>query len=380
MISGNNIPPKALYLHIPFCEKKCYYCDFNSIVSDSKTIEHYLEAVDVELRTLTLMPWYTFTTVYIGGGTPSLLSEYYLEKLLRSVVSYIPVSGIKEFTFEANPGSLTMGKARLLKEYQVNRVSLGVQSFQDKQLTFLGRVHSCDDARKTFSLLREAGFTNIAVDLLFGCPDQSLDEWKSDLTNLVELNPEHISTYSLTYEEGTPLTVDLKGGMINKLDEEIELEMYKAAIRYLSSNGYDHYEISNFAKNGYECSHNRVYWENTGYAGIGAGAFSFIDGIRTMNERDIFCYSKGSPADIKSFRESLPPDRLASETVIMSLRLRQGISNTDFIERFGYTLDDRFGDTIHKLIHDGFINYDNERLKLTEKGLFVADSVMAEFL
>lgn len=378
MISKKNIPPKALYIHIPFCAKKCYYCDFNSMVSESKIIDRYLDAVDRELRTL--KPQYGFRTIYIGGGTPSLLTENQLGKLLNSVIRYIPAAGIKEYTVEANPGSLTINKAMLLKEYLVNRISLGVQSFQDKQLKFLGRVHSCDDARNTFSLLREVGFKNVAIDLIFGHPNQSLDDWKRDLKTLVELNPEHISTYALTYEEGTPLAGDLKNGVVSKLDEDVELEMYKTTISYLINNGYNHYEISNFAKSGYECSHNRVYWENISYVGIGAGAYSFIDGIRTMNERDVLCYSNGVPANIKSFSECLPPDQLASETVIMSLRLRQGMSNTDFLERFGYTIEDRFGDKIYELIKDGLISYDNERLKLTEKGLFVADTVMTEFL
>jgi oxygen-independent coproporphyrinogen III oxidase len=378
MISKKNIPPNALYIHIPFCAKKCYYCDFNSMVSESKIIDRYLDAVDRELRAL--KPQYEFRTIYIGGGTPSLLTENQLGKLLNSVIHYIQASGIKEYTIEANPGSLTINKARLLKEYLVNRISLGVQSFQDKQLKFLGRVHSCDDARNTFSLLREVGFKNITIDLIFGHPNQSLDDWKRDLKNVVELNPEHVSTYALTYEEGTPLAGDLKNGVTSKLDEDVELEMYKTTISYLSSNGYNHYEISNFAKSGYECSHNRVYWENISYVGIGAGAYSFIDGIRTMNERDVLCYSNGVPANIKSFSECLPPDQLASETVIMSLRLRQGMSNTDFLERFGYTIEDRFGDKIHELIKDGLISYDNERLKLTEKGLFLADTVMTEFL
>ncbi|HHT9158769.1 MAG TPA: radical SAM family heme chaperone HemW [Candidatus Brocadiaceae bacterium] len=375
-----DLPPNALYVHIPFCARKCNYCDFNSVVSGTKTIDLYLSALESELSAL--KGQYVFKTVFIGGGTPSVLTETQLEKLLCAVIRCISVSEVQEYTVEANPGTLTANKIRLLKEYGVNRISLGVQSFQDRQLKFLGRIHSGDDARKNFILLRQAGFENINIDLMFGCPDQSLDDWENDLETAVELNPEHISAYALTYEEGTLLTKNLNNGVISKLDECIELDMYKTVIDYLTHNGYNHYEISNFAKPGCECSHNLVYWNNMGYVGAGAGAVSSIDGARTSNENDIIRYVNGigEGKNIKSFGEHLPDDQFASETVIMSLRLRQGISNADFYKRFGYKIEDQFGDQINRLIGDGLICYDNERLKLTEKGLFIADTVMTEFV
>lgn len=370
----------ALYIHIPFCAKKCNYCDFNSFVSETNTIDCYLHALEKELGIL--QGKYVFKTVYIGGGTPSVLTETQLEKLFASVVRYIPASEIREFTIEVNPGTLTGNKVALFKEYFVNRISLGVQSFQDRQLKFLGRIHSSTDARNAFDLLRMNDFKNINIDLIFGCPEESLDDWKKDLRDAVELEPEHISTYALTYEEGTPLMTDLKNDVINKLDDSVESEMYKATIGYLSSNGYNHYEISNFAKHGSECCHNQVYWENKGYVGIGAGAYSFIDGVRTSNERDISKYITGinENKNITSFSECLPHGELASETVIMSLRLRQGISNTDFYKRFGYKLEEQFETQINRLVKDGLISYEDERLKLTEKGLFIADTVMTEFI
>lgn len=370
----------SLYIHIPFCARKCRYCDFNSIVSESKTIDRYLHAIEKELSVL--RDRYVFNTVYIGGGTPSILSEVQLEKLLQSVIRYIPSSEIREYTVEANPGTLNANKIGVLKEYLVNRISLGAQSFQDRQLQFLGRIHSSNDARNAFDLLREAGFENINIDLIFGCPEQSIDDWEKDLKTVVELSPEHISTYALTYEEGTLLTRDLEEAVIHKLDECVELEMYKTAIRYLTRNGYNHYEISNFAHDGSECVHNHVYWKNMGYVGVGAGAFSFIDGVRTSNEKDVLKYIDGinENKNVKSFREKLELDQFASETVVMALRLRQGISNTDFYERFGYTIEDQFGDQMNRLAKYGFVSYENERLKLTEKGLFVADTVMTEFI
>ena len=375
-----DIKVNALYIHIPFCIKKCVYCDFNSVVSNTKTIDQYLDAINKELNSLNGR--YVFNTIYIGGGTPSVLTEAQLGKLLNNVVSCVQASEIKEFTIEANPGTLTSNKVRLLKEYLVTRVSLGIQSFNDKQLNFLGRIHSGNDAINAFNLLRNVGFDNINIDLIFGCPEQSFGDWESDLRTVIELNPKHLSIYALTYEEGTPLRRNWVNGNVKKLDECVELEMYKTAIGYLTDSGYNHYEISNFAKDGYECIHNYIYWRNEGYTGVGAGAFSFVDGLRTSNIRDVYQYIEGinEGRNIKTFSECLQHEHFASETVIMNLRLRQGISDKDFHDRFGYKIYDRFGRLINRLVEDGLISYDNETLKLTDKGLFVADTVMAEFL
>ena len=375
-----DIKVNALYIHIPFCIKKCVYCDFNSVVSNTKTIDQYLDAINKELNSL--KGRYVFNTIYIGGGTPSVLTEAQLGKLLNNVVSCVQASEIKEFTIEANPGTLTSNKVRLLKEYLVTRVSLGIQSFNDKQLNFLGRIHSGNDAINAFNLLRNVGYDNINIDLIFGCPEQSFGDWESDLRTVIELNPKHLSIYALTYEEGTPLRRNWVNGNVKKLDECVELEMYKTAIGYLTDNGYNHYEISNFAKDGYECLHNYIYWRNEGYTGVGAGAFSFVDGLRTSNIRDVYQYIEGinEGRNIKTFSECLQHEHFASETVIMNLRLRQGISDKDFHDRFGYKIYDRFGRLINRLVEDGLISYDNETLKLTDKGLFVADTVMAEFL
>lgn len=374
------MPLKALYIHIPFCARKCHYCDFNSIVSESKLIDRYLCAIEKELRDL--KDRYVFNTIYIGGGTPSILTEFQMDKLLRNVIRTVSSSEILEYTVELNPGTLTVDKIRVLKEHLVNRISLGVQSFQDRQLHFLGRIHSGNEARDAFALLRRAGFENINIDMIFGSPGQSPEEWEADLKTAVELCPEHISTYALTYEEGTLLTRDLENKVIHPLDEDAELEMYKTSIRYLVGNGYKHYEISNFAREGYECVHNHVYWKNVGYVGVGAGAYSFIDGVRASNEKDVFKYIDGINENTcaKPFSEHLGLNQYASETVVMSLRLLQGISNNEFYERFGYKMDDQFGHQIRNLARNGLVSYENEILKLTEKGLYVADTIMTEFI
>ena len=373
--------PHALYIHIPFCAQKCRYCDFNSFVSESTFIDKYLTALEKEI--VGLKGQYVFNTVYIGGGTPSILTELQLEKLLRSVLNNaIPVSETYEYTVEANPGTMNIDKAKVLKEYGVNRISMGVQLFQDRQLKLLGRIHSGDDARKTFDLLRNTGFKNINIDLIFGCSNQSHADWEEDLKTVIELNPEHISTYSLTYEEGTPLTRDLDNKIICKLDEDAELEMYKTTIRSLMRHDYHHYEISNFSRDGFQCAHNLNYWQNMGYVGVGAGAYSFINGIRSANEKDVLKYIEGihENKSIKTFHECLGQDQRAAETIIMALRLRQGISNADFYERFGYTIEEQFSEQIDRFRRDGFITYDNKRLKITQKGLYIADTIMSEFV
>lgn len=380
MTENKNSSPHALYIHIPFCARKCNYCDFHSVVSETKTINRYLHALEKELQVF--RGQYLIKTIYIGGGTPSVLNESQLEKLLSGIVRYIPASEIQEYTVEINPGTVTKDKVEVLKEYFVNRISLGVQSFQDRQLKLLGRIHSGEDAKNAFALLRLHGFQNINVDLIFGCPEQTFDDWEKDLKVAMELNPEHLSAYALTYEDETPLANDLKNKIVHRVEEFVELEMYKMAISYLTRNRYNHYEISNFAKDGYECCHNRVYWENRGYIGIGAGAHSFLRGVRTANEKDILKYIHGiqESTDIKSFGECLPQNLYAAETIIMSLRLRQGILNADFYERFGYAIEDKFGVQINRLQEHGLVTYEGDRLKLTEKGLFVADTVMTEFL
>lgn len=373
--------PKALYIHVPFCVKRCNYCDFNSTVSASNTIDRYLDAIEREFETL--QGRYQFHTVYIGGGTPTVLNESQLERLLDNAIRYGMVSdNTREFTVEANPATVTQSKSRLLKDRLVNRISIGVQSFQARNLKMLGRIHTGDDAKETFTLLRKAGFHNINVDLIFGCPGQTLHDWEKDLETAVGLLPEHLSTYALTYEDDTPLARDLQNEVISSLDESVELEMYKMAIACGADNGYNHYEISNFAKSGYECTHNYFYWKNQSYVGVGAGAFSFINGVRTAHEKNVLSYIDGilGNNDTTAFREQLPDAHSAAETVVMSLRLRKGVSNTDFYERFGCKIDDRFRDQILNLSGDGLVSYENGHLRLTEKGLFVADTVMAEFL
>jgi len=370
----------ALYIHIPFCISKCIYCDFNSIIVQSQVVDEYLDAIRSELQTIN--GEYSFTTVYIGGGTPTVLNEIQLSKLLNTISEHVDISNIREYTIEANPGTLNDEKILALKNSQVNRISVGVQSFNDKYLKLLGRIHSAKEAKDILFNLRENGFENISIDLIYGYPAQTLNEWKMDLNECLKLSPVHISAYCLSYERGTPLVGMMDTGKLIRLSEEEELKMYERTNDFLSNKGYLRYEISNFAKPGRECLHNTVYWENREYVGIGAGAFSYINGERYCKIKNVKEYisTVKSKKSLICFSEKLPQEKRASEILIMALRMTSGISKKEFFNRSGLDLTELFGKQVNMLTQAGLINFDDERIKLTRKGLTVADSVMMEFV
>ncbi|HHT9124589.1 MAG TPA: radical SAM family heme chaperone HemW [Candidatus Brocadiia bacterium] len=378
----------SLYIHIPFCEKKCNYCDFNSIPAPSRekesvrVFDEYIEAVAKELRVGSCELRVTTKTVYIGGGTPTSLNNEQLDRLLGKVGMYYNTPLLEEYTIEANPGTLDEEKINILRQHKINRISLGVQSFHDRTLKLLGRIHSAEEAKRAFMLLREGGFKNINIDLIYGCPEQSLEEWREDLETVCALVPEHVSTYCLSYEDGTPLKNALDNGNIKRLDERDELKMYKLARTFLKKNGYRHYEISNFAKDGMMCRHNIVYWRNEGYLGIGAGAFSYTNRCRTSNEKDVQRYIEAINFKGKAacFSEQLLPEKRAGETLVMTLRMLSGITTEEFLNTTGFDLLLTYGEKIARLVKMGLLSFNGKRLRLTQKGLSVADSVMVEFV
>lgn len=378
MSDRQNIP--ALYIHIPFCESKCIYCDFNSIVIKSQLVDEYLNAIEKELQSTSEK--YSFTTVFIGGGTPTVLNEKQLNRLLLIIAKHVNVLNLKEYTIEVNPGTLNDEKIFILRNNLVNRISIGIQSFNDKYLKLLGRIHSASEAIDIFTDLREKGFENISIDLIYGYPDQTLYEWTIDLRKCINLDPEHISAYCLTYEQGTPITDMTESGTIKKLSEEEELKMYELTSDLLCNNGFRRYEISNFAKQDKECRHNTVYWENREYIGIGAGAFSYINGERFCKIKNIKKYISyvKSKKRLIYFSEKLSQKKRASEILIMALRMTAGVSRTDFFKRSGFDLYDLYHDQLFSLTQKGLINFDYDRIKLTKRGLSVADSVMMEFM
>jgi len=370
----------SLYIHIPFCISKCIYCDFNSIVMKSQIVDEYLNAIENELQAINGK--YSFTTVYIGGGTPTVLNEIQLSKLLNIISKYVDIFNLKEYTIEVNPGTLNEEKILALKDSYIDRISIGIQSFNDKYLKLLGRIHTANEAKDVFLNLREKGFENISIDLIYGYPAHTLNEWKIDLRECLILGPEHISAYCLSYEQGTPLVGMTDSGKLKKLSEEEELDMYEHTNDFLGNKGYIHYEISNFAKPGKECQHNTVYWENREYIGIGAGAFSYINGERYCSIKNVKEYISAvkSKKNLICFSEKLPQEKRASEILIMALRMTSGISKEEFFNRSGYNLTELFGTQLNILTQAGLINFDDEKIKLTRKGLSVADSVMMEFV
>lgn len=375
----------GLYVHIPFCKKKCGYCDFTSFPDRTGLIDAYIETIVMEAgkRAKDLEP----DTVYIGGGTPSLLSSSQLSSLLSGLKgNCFGKSPPAEFTIESNPGTVSFDKLKLLHDLGIDRLSIGAQSFDDVELKLLGRIHTSKQIYEAYEAAKNAGFMNINLDLIFALPGQSLDSWKKTLNKAIDLGPEHISAYNLLIEEGTPF-YDKYGIYPNNSvraycntplpDNDLEYEMYKGTIDILKSCGYDHYEISNFAKPGFECRHNINYWKSGDYIGIGLSAASHINGQRYENTKDLDGYLKDP---LKSQKTANTRKEEISETIFMGLRLLEGIDLNDFKKRFGNNLEEIFKKEISVLMKNGLVLIDNGKMRLTEKGLFLGNSVFEYFV
>ncbi len=370
----------ALYIHMPFCIKKCAYCDFNSY-EKLEIIPRYLSALKREMENYKRHKLKA-ETVYIGGGTPTVLNETQLYLLIQSIYDCFDVMPGAEFTIEANPGTLTKSKLNTLKRLGVNRLSIGLQAYQDKLLKILGRIHSQKDFNDTYNLAREAGFKNINVDVIFGLPEQSVSDFVSTLEKLCVLLPEHISCYSLIVEPDTPFYELKKQGNLNLPNENDERLMYYHAKNYLQEQGYIHYEISNFAIPGKESSHNIIYWQLKDYLGLGAGAHSFMKGIRFNNyykpEKYIEAIEKHNSA--LEMQERLSIKDKQAEFCFLGLRLIKGISKHDFYTTFGIHIHEVYGEAIEKLKKLGLLDENRQYLKLTSHGLDFANDVFIEFL
>ena len=367
--------PRTAYLHIPFCAHHCGYCDFAVTAGQDHLIELYLDALDVELATLAEPQ--TMESLFVGGGTPTHLSALQLERFLRSVNRWLPLARGREFSVEANPESLTEEKASLLAAHGVNRVSLGVQSFRRETLTALDRPHSPEVIPRIVDLVRRAGHA-VSLDLIFAAPGSSLESWRADLDAALALGPEHLSTYGLTYEKGTPLWKQRERGTVSAATEDLELAMYEAAIARITAAGYEHYEISNFAKPGRRCQHNERYWANEAYHGFGVGAARYVDGHRELNVRDTKLYIRrvlaGESPTFQS--EVLPPRERAFETIAVQLRRMEGVSRGRFLEQTGADLDDLAGGVLHEMMQSGLLEDDGSAIRLTSQGKCVADGII----
>jgi oxygen-independent coproporphyrinogen-3 oxidase len=376
--SQTQIP--GLYIHVPFCVRKCLYCDFVSVPIEKNLVEKYLSALEkeVKLRCRNLRP----VTIYIGGGTPTALPEKDLQTLLRIITANLNLSQITEFTVEANPGTLSQKKVKILKNAGVNRVSVGAQSFNNSALKTLGRIHTPQQTVQSVEILRKSDFQNINLDLIFSVPGTTPKLWEKDLQCAVSLKPRHISTYCLTYEKGTVLAQKSRTGSIDPVPEKEEAAMYKTAIKILSDAGYRQYEISNFAIPSFECRHNLDTWNYREYIGLGPGAVSFIAGRRMRNGSDILKYcelteNRGSAA---TRSEHLTGKRKAGEVVMLALRTISGITESEFAQRTGLSLTAEFAKEIKDLSEQKLVSFSRGRLRLTKRALLFADSVLALFI
>ena len=376
---------KAIYLHIPFCQKKCHYCDFNSVSIQGQQVMDYLDAVKKEIfLTVGLYPPQKIETIYVGGGTPTILTPNELEYLLNSLIEYFSEWDKDiEFTVEANPGTVEPEKLKVLKKYGVNRISLGVQAFQDQLLSFSGRIHDEKDIYRSIENVLNVGFNNISIDLMYGLPNQTLPMLQESLTKAIKLNLSHYSVYGLKVEEKTRFYDLYKRNQLPLPDEDEELKMYLLIIDEMKKNGYEQYEISNFAKPGSESRHNINYWRNGEYYGFGAGAHGFLANNRYENISGVNQYIKILKEENKlpkANRYYVSTKENMENTIILGLRMLKGISFNDFEKTFNVNLQEKYHQEIDKLTKLGLLNINNKGIRLTKKGIIYGNNVFSEFI
>lgn len=367
-----------LYIHIPFCVKKCAYCDFLSGPADADTIEKYVQALICEIEAVKIKAEkYRVVTVFVGGGTPSVLEGEQIERIFAAVRERFGLGEEDEITIEANPGTVTREKLRSYKRAGINRISFGLQSVNNEELKILGRIHTYEEFLESYRLAREEGFTNINVDLISAIPKQTLESWKRTVDAILELNPEHISAYSLIVEAGTPFEKLYGEGGSREAElpeEETERVIYQKTKEWLKEAGYERYEISNYAKKGYACRHNLGYWERKEYLGLGLGASSLIENVRFQNTDEMQIYLQYADNEEKRVenRETLTREEELEEAIFLGLRKMEGISKKE--------VEKEYGKQIEKMICQGFLEEENGKIRLTERGIDISNYVFAEIL
>ena len=375
-----------LYIHIPFCVRKCYYCDFLSGVSDENRREEYVKALLTELRMCAgECEKYTVTSIFIGGGTPSLMQGARIERILEEIRrGYVLDKGV-EITIEMNPGTVDEEKLAAYKRAGINRLSIGLQSAENEELKKIGRIHTWEQFLHTWQLVRNMGFQNVNVDIMSALPGQSVAGYERTLQRVLSLPdpPEHISAYSLIVEEGTDFYRWQKEGKLDLPGEDEDRQMYHLTKKLLAEKGYERYEISNYAKPGFACTHNCGYWKRAEYLGLGLGAASLLKNIRLHNTESLEKYL-ANPCGCREDVHVLTDGEQIEETLFLGLRLTMGISEKEFVGCFSRTLDEIYGDVIEKNIQNGLLRWtkqgEDRWLSLTEKGLDVSNYVMAQFL
>jgi oxygen-independent coproporphyrinogen-3 oxidase len=384
------MPSAGLYLHIPFCRTRCSYCSFNTYAGLERLVEPYLAALRQEIGLLGQGTRYRTPTIYLGGGTPSLLKPQQVAALLDACSSHFELPAGMEISIEANPGTVDVEKLRGFKAAGITRLSLGVQSAQAGELDFFNRRHTFEEAGQAFRMARQAGYDNVSIDLIYGAPHQTLDSWRDSLDRVLKWEPDHVSLYSLTIDEGTQLKKWAEQGQVDALDPDLAADMYDVACEKLQKAGLCHYEISNWARPGCECRHNRQYWLNEPYLGLGAGAYGTVGGVRYWNVKPVGKYiervEQGEgrcfpPSPAADGFETIDEKLAMSETMILGLRLvAEGVSREPFARRFGRTIDQVFGSAISDLVRLGLLVDDGQTLRLAERAYLISNQVFVRFL
>ena len=370
--------PTSAYIHIPFCTQICYYCDFSKVFIKNQPVDSYLEHLIEEYNSYDIKK---LRTLYIGGGTPTALSACQLAFLLEKLTDKLDLSYLEELTIEANPGDLDQGKIAVLKDSPVNRVSLGVQTFNDRMLKQIGRSHSEKDIYENIANLKKAGFDNISIDLIYALPKQTMEDVKINVAKAIALDIPHMSLYSLILENHTVFMNRMRRGKLPLPKEDLEAEMFEYIIAELEKAGLEHYEISNFSKPGFESRHNLMYWDNAEYYGIGAGASGYVNGVRYKNHGPIRHYLQAVEAgNARVQEEALTLNEKMEEEMFLGLRKKSGVSKKRFEEKFGLSFEDQYGAVVSELTEQGLLVPDRDIVRMTKQGLFLGDTVAEKFI
>ena len=370
--------PTSAYVHIPFCTQICYYCDFSKVFIKNQPVDSYLEHLIEEYDSYDIKK---LRTLYIGGGTPTALSAPQLAFLLEKLTDKLDLSYLEELTIEANPGDLDQEKIAVLKDSPVNRVSLGVQTFNDRMLKQIGRSHLEKDIYENIANLKKAGFDNISIDLIYALPKQTMEDVKINVAKAIALDIPHMSLYSLILENHTVFMNRMRRGKLPLTKEDLEAEMFEYIIAELEKAGFEHYEISNFSKPGFESRHNLMYWDNAEYYGIGAGASGYVDGVRYKNHGPIRHYLQAVEAGHARVQEEvLTLKEKMEEEMFLGLRKKSGVSKKRFEEKFGRSFEDQYGAVVSDLTEQGLLVPDRDIVRMTKQGLFLGDTVAEKFI
>ena len=370
--------PTSAYVHIPFCTQICYYCDFSKVFIKNQPVDSYLEHLIEEYDSYDIQK---LRTLYIGGGTPTALSAPQLAFLLEKLTDKLDLSYLEELTIEANPGDLDQEKIAVLKASPVNRVSLGVQTFNDRMLKQIGRSHLEKDIYENIANLKKAGFDNISIDLIYALPKQTMEDVKTNVAKATALDIPHMSLYSLILENHTVFMNRMRRGKLPLPKEDLEAEMFDYIIAELEKAGFEHYEISNFSKPGFESRHNLMYWDNAEYYGIGAGASGYVYGVRYKNHGPIRHYLQAVEAGHARVQEEvLTLNEKMEEEMFLGLRKKSGVSKKRFEEKFGLSFEDQYGAVVSELTEQGLLVPDRDIVRMTKQGLFLGDTVAEKFI